>query len=66
MDSVLIAKECIEDRRMSGRNGLLCKLDMEKAYDHVNKDFLDYILARMMFGAKWCSIVLDRLIFLCW
>lgn len=55
LDSVLIANECIEDRRMLGRNGLLCKLDMEKTYDHVNWDFLDYIRARMGFRVKWMS-----------
>lgn len=55
LDNVLIAIECIEDRRMPGRYGLLCKLDMENAYDHVNRDFLDYILSIMRFGVKWRS-----------
>lgn len=36
LDSVFIANEYIEDRRLSSRNGVLCKLDLEKAYDHVN------------------------------
>lgn len=53
LDSVIIANKCIEGRRISDRNDLLCKLDMEKAYDHVNWDFLDYILSIMRFGAKW-------------
>ena len=34
---------------------LLCKLDMEKAYDHVSWDFLLYMLRRCGFGQKWCS-----------
>jgi hypothetical protein len=34
---------------------LLCKLDIEKAYDHVNWDFLLYLLRRCAFGEKWCS-----------
>lgn len=36
LDSILIANECIEDRRISGRKGLICKLDLEKTYDHVH------------------------------
>lgn len=28
--------ECIEDKRLSGRSGVICKLDLEKAYNHVN------------------------------
>jgi len=36
MDSVLIANECINSRLSSGVQGLLCKLDLEKEYDHAN------------------------------
>lgn len=49
---MLLANECIEDRRLLGRNGVICKLDLEKVYDCVNWIFLDYILLRIGFGAK--------------
>ena len=39
----------------SGEPGLLCKLDMEKAYDHMNWKFLLYLLRRCGFEEKWCS-----------
>lgn len=52
LDGVLIANECIEDRRISGKTGVICKLDLENAYDHVNWRFLDYIVLIMGFGAK--------------
>jgi hypothetical protein len=55
LDSVLIANETMDFRLKTGEPGLLCKLDMVKAYDHVSWDFLLYMLRRCGFGQKWCS-----------
>ena len=36
LDSFLIALKCINSRLKSGVPGVLCKLDVEKVYDHVS------------------------------
>lgn len=53
LDGFLCASECIDDQIRRGRVGVICKLDMEKVYDHVNWDFLYYIMGRFGFGSRW-------------
>jgi len=55
LNLILIANECLDSILRSGEPGVLCKMDLEKAYNHVNWDFLLYMLMRCGFGAKWCS-----------
>ena len=50
-----VGKECLEFRRVLFRSlGVICKLDIEKAYDHVNWEALLNLSKKMGFGEKWC------------
>jgi len=60
LDSVLIANKCIDSRFRSEVPGVLCKLDLEKAVDPVNWDFLLYMLKRCGFGERGLKGFLKR------
>ena len=53
LDVVLIADKAINLLLKSNECGVLCKLDIEKTYDHVNQNFLLSVLQNMGFGKKW-------------
>ena len=52
MDAVLIANEAIDSILKSNKGAILCKVDIEKAYDHVDWSFLLVVLEKMGFGEK--------------
>ena len=46
----LVANEVVEEYRVSGKEGVVFKVDFEKAYDHVDWNFLDFALEKMDLG----------------
>ncbi|RVX03364.1 putative ribonuclease H protein [Vitis vinifera] len=50
MDTMLVANEAIDSIVKSNRGVILCKLDIEKAYDHVDWDFLLAMMEKMGLG----------------
>ena len=53
LDTSLIANEVIDSWQKRKEKGLICKLDIEKAYDSINWKFLLKVLQNMGFGSKW-------------
>lgn len=51
MKMVSILGSCLR----SGDDGIICKLDVKKARDHVLRVCLLEILKRMGFGGCWCE-----------
>ncbi|RVX16052.1 putative ribonuclease H protein [Vitis vinifera] len=56
LDAVLIANEAIDSTLKNNESGILCKLDIEKAYDKVDWNFILTIMKKMGFGEKWIRI----------
>jgi ribonuclease HI len=60
-DNVLLAFEALHtmDSRLSGKEGYMAlKLDMSKAYDRVEWDFLEMIMRRLGFDERWVFLVM--------
>ena len=55
LDAVLIANEIVDSTLRKKVHGLVCKLDIEKAYDSISWDFLLQVMGRMGFGSRWLS-----------
>ena len=53
LDASLIANEVIDYWLKRKEKWLICKLDVEKAYDSINWNFLMKVMHKMGFGDRW-------------
>ncbi|RVX13211.1 Transposon TX1 uncharacterized 149 kDa protein [Vitis vinifera] len=53
LDAVLIANEIVDEKKRSREEGVVFKIDFEKAYDHVSWDFLDHVMEKKGFNPRW-------------
>ncbi|KAK2660061.1 hypothetical protein Ddye_006594 [Dipteronia dyeriana] len=61
-ENVLVAFESLHSiaRKKAGKKGLMAlKLDMSKAYDRVEWNFLRVVMSKMNFPPVWISLVMD-------
>ena len=52
LDAVLVVNEAVDSIIRSKKSVVLCKLNLEKAHDHVDWSFLCSVMAKMGFGEK--------------
>jgi hypothetical protein len=54
LDGVVVLHETIHELKRRKQNGIILKLDFEKAYDKVNWEFLLQVLRMRGFPTVWC------------
>lgn len=55
LDTSLIANETIDSLLKSDGCGIICELDLEKTYDHVNWNSLLLLLGKIGFCDRWIN-----------
>lgn len=61
LEGILIANELIDSSKMAFKEGAIFKIDLGKAYDHVDWKFVDYMLGKFGFGNRWRGLIKE-----CW
>jgi hypothetical protein len=57
MEEVIVLHEMIHEMHRKKQNGLILKIDFEKAYDKINWSFVQQTLRMKGFSPKWCQWV---------
>jgi hypothetical protein len=59
LDDIIVVHEVIHSLQTSKKEGMMMKLDMSKAYDRMNWDFLRRMLLAFDFGEGWVTWVMN-------
>jgi hypothetical protein len=57
MDGVIILLETIHEMHRKRQDGIILKIDFERAYDKINWSFVQQTLRMKVFSPKWCQWV---------
>nr|GEY58352.1 RNA-directed DNA polymerase, eukaryota, reverse transcriptase zinc-binding domain protein [Tanacetum cinerariifolium] len=55
LDCPFILNEVLQWCKSKKKQSLIFKVDFEKTYDSIRRDFLDDVLKKFEFGNKWCN-----------
>lgn len=61
LDGILIANEIVDEAKKEGKKGLMFKVDLEKAYDSVCWEYLEFIMTKMAFPLVWRRWIMECL-----
>ena len=62
LDGVVILQEVLHDLKSSKKEGIILKLDFEKAYDRVSWNFLEEVLLKKGFSFTWVCLKLSKVV----
>jgi hypothetical protein len=58
-DGIVVLHEAVHGLHTKKLNGVILKLDFEKAYDKVKWSFLQQTLRMKGFSPEWCALIND-------
>lgn len=57
INAILVANEGVDFWRMKKTKGFVIKLDIEKTFDRIKWDFIDYMLMKKKYPLRWKKLI---------
>eukprot|EP00253_Pinus_taeda_P029063 PITA_29063 len=61
LDGIVVSQEVIHSLKMNKQKGMLMKLDLSKAYDRLNWDYLRAVLEAYSFERRWIAWIISMI-----